>query len=318
MSIRKSIATLIAFAAFWSIMAAPVWPLDKATCMLDWYPNPDHVPIYLARTEGHFAEQGLDVDIMVPADPNDPLKLVAAGKVDFAVSYQPSVIIASDRGLPLVSIGALVQHPLSCLLYLKDSGIQKVADLKGRRIGYSVEPLYRVLFEAVAEAVGLKSTDYQLFRVGYNLSPPLLSGQVDAVIGAFRNYEAIQIELQGRAVGIFPLEEHGIPDFYELIIIAHPRLIRENPEKASAFMTGLTKGIHQTLQEPETSFNAFVKHLPELADELNRRSFEVTRPFFQGSPAQDTSRWEKMQAFMLHYGLIQQAVPIRDLVWPGR
>ena len=61
---------------------------------MDWFPNPDHAPVYVAKAKGFFAEQGLDVDIMVPADPNDPLKLVAAGKINFAISYQPSVITA--------------------------------------------------------------------------------------------------------------------------------------------------------------------------------------------------------------------------------
>jgi putative hydroxymethylpyrimidine transport system substrate-binding protein len=165
--------------------------------MLDWFPNPDHAPVYVAKAKGFFAEQGLDVDIMVPADPNDPLKLVAAGKINFAISYQPSVITARSEGLPVVSIGALVQHPLSSILYLKSSGFKTPADLKGKRIGYSVEPLYRVLFEAVAEAAGLQTSDYDIYRVGFNLAPSLLSGKVDAAVGAFRNYEAIQIELEG-------------------------------------------------------------------------------------------------------------------------
>ena len=157
----------------------PVLAGEKVTCMLDWYPNPDHVPLYLAQSRGLFAAQGLDVDIQVPADPNDPLKLVAAGQVDFAVSYQPSVIMAAAEGLPVVSLGALVQHPLSCILYLEDSGLKTPADFKGRTIGFSVEPLYRVLLETVAETAGLKPGDYQAVRVGFNLTPPLLSGQVD-------------------------------------------------------------------------------------------------------------------------------------------
>jgi putative hydroxymethylpyrimidine transport system substrate-binding protein len=285
--------------------------------MLDWFPNPDHAPLYAAQANGFFAEEGLEVDLMVPADPNDPLKLVAAGKVNFAISYQPSVITARSEGLPVVSIGALVQHPLSSILYLESSGFKSPADLKGRRIGYSVEPLYRVLFEAVAEKAGLQASDYEIYRVGFNLAPSLLTGKVDAVVGAFRNYEAIQIELEGKKVGIFPLEEHGIPDFYELVIITHPNEITAHPTRVKAFMRGLTKGIQQTIDDPKACLETFLKLHPDLRDELNRRAFQATLPFFKGSPEQKTSRWVEMQTFMFERGLIRRASPVEELIWSG-
>ncbi|UCE82068.1 MAG: ABC transporter substrate-binding protein [Deltaproteobacteria bacterium] len=290
---------------------------DRVSCMLDWFPNPDHAPLYVAQAKGFFAEEGLEVDLMVPADPNDPLKLVAAGKVNFAISYQPSVITARSEGLPVVSIGALVQHPLSSILYLESSGFKSPADLKGRRIGYSVEPLYRVLFEAVAEKAGLQASDYEIYRVGFNLAPSLLTGKVDAVVGAFRNYEAIQIELEGKKVGIFPLEEHGIPDFYELVIITHPNEITAQPARVKAFMRGLTKGIQQTIDDPKACLETFLKLHPDLRDELNRRAFQATLPFFKGSPEQKTSRWVEMQAFMFDRGLIKRSSPVQELIWSG-
>ena len=296
-------------------LASRASAVDKVSCMLDWFPNPDHAPIYIAHAKGFFEEEGLDVDIMVPADPNDPLKLVAAGKVNFAISYQPSVITARSEGLPVVAIGALVQHPLSSILYLKSSGLKTPADLKGRKVGYSVEPLYRVLFEAVAENAGLTPSDYEIYRVGFNLAPSLLTGKVDAVVGAFRNYEAIQIELEGRQVGIFPLEEHGIPDFYELVIITHPMEIKTRPKRVRAFMRGLTKGIHQTINEPEDSLETFMKVHPDLRDELNRRAFAATLPFFKGSPSQERTRWVEMQQFMIGRGLAKKATPLEEMIW---
>ena len=319
MTLRRFVhkALLFGLVIFFGL-ACPALAAEKMTCMLDWFPNPDHVPLYVAADMGFFKAEGLEVDLMVPADPNDPMKLVAAGKIDFAVSYQPTVIIGRSEGLPVISIGALVQHPLSTILFLRSSGFKTPADLKGRRIGYSVEPLYRVLFEAVAEKAGLGLKDYQIFRVGFNLAPPLLTGKVDAVIGAFRNYEAIQIELEGKPVGIFPLEEHGIPDFYELVIITRPELIRKNPGRVKAFMKGLTKGLNQTLTQPKASFKIFLKLHPDLRDELNRRAFEATLPFFKGSPHQEASRWSEMQKFMLERGLIKKVSPLTELVWTGK
>jgi putative hydroxymethylpyrimidine transport system substrate-binding protein len=312
---RTFFLVLLCSIALFFGLASTAITKDKVSCMLDWFPNPDHAPIYLAQAKGFFEEEGLAVDIMVPADPNDPLKLVAAGKVNFAISYQPSVITARSQGLPVVSIGALVQHPLSSILYLKSSGFKTPADLKGRKVGYSVEPLYRVLFEAVAEKAGLKPSDYEIYRVGFNLAPSLLSGKVDAVVGAFRNYEAIQIELEGKQVGIFPLEEHGIPDFYELVIITHPKEIKTRVKRVRAFMRALTKGIDRTVGEPEDSLETFMKLHPDLRDELNRRAFKATLPFFKGSPNQERSRWVEMQEFMIGRGLVKEATAVEEMIW---
>ncbi len=312
---NRNLGMIIGILVLFLAAALPVQAGEKVTLMLDWYPNPVHVPLYLAQEKGYFADQGLEVEIQAPADPNDPLKLTAAGKIQFAVSYQPSVITARDRNLPVVSLGALVQHPLSCILYLKSSGITKPADLKGRKIGYSVEPLYRVLFEAVAQKAGLTKPDYEIFRVGYNLSPPLLSGKVDAVCGAFRNYEAIQMAQKGQEVGIFPFEEHGVPDFYELVLIVNSGLVKDKPDMAAAFVKALDQGIQETLARPEEALEIFFKILPELNNELNRKSFEATLSFIKGSPAQDPKRWEEVQEFMLERGLIKKKTPVKEMAW---
>jgi len=318
MDIQRLLNKILGLAlAFSVLLAVPAWAEQKVTFMLDWYPNPDHVPAYVADQMGLFAKEGLKVEIMVPADPNDPMKLVAAGKIDFAISYQPSVLIARSEGLPIVSTGALIQHPLSTILFLKSSGIKTPADLRGRTIGYSVEPLYRVLLEAVAEKGGLKPSDYKVVRVGFNLVPPLLGGKLDAVIGAFRNYEAIQVELEGKQVGILPLEENGIPDFYELVIIANERTVKEQPARVLAFMRALSQGIDYTLGHAQQAFGVFLKAHPDLSDELNRRAFSVTLPYFKGSPLQDAARWSAMQSFMKSRGLIKKETPVQAMIWQG-
>jgi putative hydroxymethylpyrimidine transport system substrate-binding protein len=309
--------TWIAFLVVLSAISVPLTAAaaDTVKLMLDWYPNPDHAPLYIAERHGFFKDEGLVVDIMTPADPNDPLKLVAAGKIDLAVSYQPSVHIAAAEGLPVVSIGALVQHPLSSILCLKSSKIEDMADFKGKKIGYSVEPLYRVFFEVMAGEAGLKKSDYETIHVGFNLAPHLLSGKVDGVIGAFRNYEAIQVELAGKNVTVLPLEEIGIPDFYELVIIGRTDLIEQNKASVRSFLKALSRGIDWTLSHPEKSLQVFLNMHPDLDDDLNRRAFNATLPFFIGSPEQSVDRWQTMQDFMVTHGLIDRSVPVEQLIW---
>lgn len=305
---------IIVIWAFVSLGSSGAADLQRVRLMLDWFPNPDHVPIYVAKEQGIFKQNGLDVEILIPADPNDPLKLTAAGKVEFGINYQPNVIIARSKGLPLISIGALIQHPLSTIMYLKGSGIKEIKDFKGKKIGYSVAPLYEVLFEAVAESSGLKRRDYDLIHVGFNLVPILLSGKVHAVVGAFRNYEKIQVELEGKKVGLFPLEENGVPDFYELIFISHEKMLKKDPKAVRNFMESIKKGIEITLQKPDKAFGIFLEAHSNLRDELNRRSFKATLPFFKGSPSQSVQRWEVMQDFMLSRGLIKKKTELKKLM----
>ena len=101
---------------------------EKITIGLDWFINPDHAPLIIAEKRGYFKEMGLEVEMIEPADPNDPPKLVAAGKLDLAISYQPQLHIQIDQGLPVVRVGTLVSVPLNALVVLKDGPIKSIAD----------------------------------------------------------------------------------------------------------------------------------------------------------------------------------------------
>ena len=92
--------------------------------MLDFYPNPDHAGIYMAQKLGYFREAGLDVKISAPSDPSAPIKEVAAGQTDLAISYEPEVMLARQQGLDVVAVGALVDRPLTSMIWLKKSGIR--------------------------------------------------------------------------------------------------------------------------------------------------------------------------------------------------
>jgi len=301
-----SVLLVLALGAY-TVYAEPV------TLMLDWFPNPDHVPVYVALEKGFFAAGGLEVELQVPADPNDPLKLVAAGRVDFAVSYQPSVIIARSEGLPILTIGVLIEHPLSTIMYLRESKITKPSDFKGKKVGVSVSPLYDALFEAVAEKGGLRKEDYQLINVGFNLTPALLSKQVDAVVGAFKNYEKIQAELEGAQVDILPLEENGVPDFYELVLITSDSHVSKRSKIVDGFMRGLAQGIEFTLTNPDQAFAIFLDKNPDLRDELNKRAFDATLPYFPKGQAQSAEKWIVFQDFMLGRKLIAQKSAVGSL-----
>jgi len=274
------------------------------TLMLDWFPNADHVPLYVAQQLGWFQQQGLDLEIQVPAATADPLKLAAAGQVDLAINYQPEVVIARSEGLPVVSIGVLVEHPLTTVLFLKDSGIQEPKDLSGRKIGYAVPHLQEILFRAFAEKNGI--TDYELVHVGFDITPALLTRRVDAVIGAYRNYEKNELELEGHEAGFFALEEYGIPDFYELVVITSEATLQEKRPALQAFVQVLQKAIDFCRAHPDSALSLYFAANPEVRKELDRKAFFDTLPLYAHRQTQDPERWNAFVDFAIQYGLIEK------------
>ncbi|MCZ6455437.1 MAG: ABC transporter substrate-binding protein, partial [Alphaproteobacteria bacterium] len=212
----KQIMTLL-LAAGLILSSGPSNAAEKLTVLLDWFVNPDHGPLFVALERGEFAKRGLEVEFIAPADPNDPPKLVAAGRADVAVSYQPQLHLQVEAGLPLTRIGTLIATPLNSVVVLADSPIRSIADLKGRKIGFSVGGFEDALLGAMLAKHGLSLADVELVNVNFSLSPSLMSGQVDAVIGAFRNFELNQMDIAGRPGRAFYLEEEGIPAYDELV-----------------------------------------------------------------------------------------------------
>ncbi|MDH3602327.1 MAG: ABC transporter substrate-binding protein [Candidatus Tectomicrobia bacterium] len=286
---------------------------QKVTLMLDWFPNADHVPLYAAQQKGIFKQHGLDVELLAPADPNDPLKLVAAGKYPFAVNYQPSVTIARSQGLPVKAIGVLVEHPLNTISFLKESGIKTPSDLKGKTIGYAVGPLDVVLFETIARNAGLQKADYELINIGFNITPSLLSGKIDAVIGAYWNYEINELALEGKDAGYFPLEKHGVPDFYELVLISNDTFLKQHPKAAKRLMAAMRQAIQFTKDHPDDALAAYFKANPDVRKALDEKAFRATLPVFATTQTQSESKWETFAEFALKAGLIEKPVVASEL-----
>ncbi len=287
----------------------PALAQDKLSVMLDWFVNPDHAPLVVAQEKGFFKDAGLDVTLTAPADPNDPPKLVAAGGADIAVSYQPQLILQVDEGLPLVRIGTLVSTPLNSVVVLRDGPVKTLKDLKGRKVGYSIAGFEDALLSAMLEKEGLSLKDVELVNVNFSLSPSLLSGQVDAVIGAFRNFELNQMEIEKHPGRAFYPEEEGVPPYDELILVA--RKDKANDPRFKRFLAAVERATLYILNHPEESQASFVKGRPELNDELNRRAWADTLPRFSHSPAAlDAERYTRFAEFLKARGLIKAVAPL--------
>lgn len=306
--IRLLSLAALALAAI-AVAAPPRAHAQPLTLMLDWFVNPDHAPLIVAVERGYFREAGLEVKLVAPADPNDPPKLVAAGKADVAVSYQPQLHVQVGQGLPLKRIATLVATPLNSLVVLKDGPIKSIADLKGKKIGFSVGGFEDALLKAMLARHGLKLADVTLVNVNFSLSPALIGGNVDAVIGAFRNFELNQMDIVNKPGRVFYVEEEGVPVYDELILVAHKDLVSD--PRLAKLVAALERGVLYLINHPDASWQLFIKAHKDLNDELNRRAWRDTLPRFAKRPAAlDEGRYRRFAEFLKQQGLIERALPV--------
>ncbi len=299
-----------------TVLAAPTASAaDKLTVLLDWFVNPDHAPLVVAREGGYFEREGLDVELVPPADPSAPPRLVAAGQGDVAVSYQPSLILDVAGGLPLARFGTLVETPLNTLIVLKDGPIKSLADLKGKRIGFSVSGFEDAMLGQMLKAGGLTAADVELVNVNFALSASLIAGQVDAVVGGYRNFELTQMRLEGHeGLAFFP-EENGLPPYDELVLITRSELVTEGAvdPRLSRFLAAIEEATLFLTNHPDEAWKLFLAGHPDLDDDLNRTAWADTLPRFAKRPAAlDVGRYARFAEFMKAEGLIEEVRPVAD------
>ena len=289
----------------------PAFAADKLTVMLDWFMNPDHAPIIVADQIGAFKEQGLDVDIVPPSDPSLPPRLVAAKQVDLAISYQPEIYLYADQGLPLVRVGTLVSSPLNTVLVLGSSNIKTMADFKGKKIGYSTSGIEEATLGTMLKRGGLSLSDVTMVNVNFALVSALLSGQVDGVIGGYRNFEANELREHGANPTVFNIEDNGIPPYDELIILANKANVGD--PRIKRFLVALKKGTDYLLAHPDETWATFAKDHPDLNNALNKTAWKETLPMFAKDPAAlDTARYAAYGKFLFDNKLIKADFPVSD------
>jgi putative hydroxymethylpyrimidine transport system substrate-binding protein len=295
--------------------AAKAQPLNL---MLDWLPNADHVGLYEALADGGFTNAGLDVHVQVPTDPATPLELLNAGKVDVAISYEPEVLLARDKGEPLVAIGAIVQRPLTSIVSLGSKHITSPRQLRGKRIGDAGIPYQHAYLETILQKAGVPASSVKETNVGDNLVPAMLSGRVDATLGAYWNYEAIQLRQMGKKPNVIHVENAGVPSYDELVLVTTENDIANKNNELRRFVEALGRGYQAVRADPQGAVDALERANPSLDAKLQRASVEATlSSFFPSNPSlpwgwQDGGQWTRFGQWMLHEHLITNPATVPD------
>jgi putative hydroxymethylpyrimidine transport system substrate-binding protein len=279
------------------------------TLTLDWTPNPDHVGFYYGRDAGLFGKQGLDVAIHAPSDPATPLKLVAAGSSDLAVSYEQEVFFAAEKKLPVVAVASVIGQPLNSFMSI-DPAVHSLADLKGRSVGITGVPADY----AALESAGLRN-DVKIVNVGYSLLPALLSHKVDAVLGVYRNVEGIELEQRGYHPTVIPLDRAGVPAYDELVLVANADRIKSSREyagKVGRFVRAFRLGTDAAVAHPGRSLEILAKVTASKHSFL-AASTPATLALL-GHGCLSSAAWSAFGEWMHAHGLLKTPVAVQDVM----
>jgi putative hydroxymethylpyrimidine transport system substrate-binding protein len=290
---------------------------QSLTLMLDWFPNADHVGIYQALAEGDFSRAGLDVHVQVPSDPAQPLELLAAGKVDFAISYEPEVMLARNKGEPLVAVAALVQQPLTSIVSVGSKHIRSPADLRGKTVGDAGIGYQHAYLTTILSHARLPASSVKEVNVGATLVPAMLSGRVDATIGAYWNYEGIQLQQLGKNPNVIRMNQVGVPTYDELVLVARSNeLSGSRIDLVRRLVQALGRGYGSVRANPTGAVNNLLKASPSLDRKLQLASVQATLSSFFPSGAdagkpwgwEDPAQWAAYGQWMLSNRLVSRSL----------
>ena len=312
-------ATVAAGCGEKSESTAPGTP-QPFTLALDWYVNPDHAGIYEAIDGGYFREAGLDVQPQTPSDPSAPIREVAAGRVDLAISYEPDVLLAQDQGLPVKAVAALVPTPLTSLIWVKDSGIKDVKDLNGKTVATAGIPYQEAYLKTILDRAGLATSDIKTVDVQQGLLPALISGKAQAMLGGFLNVEGVQLQLQGKDPTVIPVNKLGIPTYNELVLVANSDTLDDKSEDIRLFLDALERGTKAAVADPAGATKDILdagKGLgPQTTAAEVRKTLPLLLPHGTGHPYgyMDPAQWQKFAQFFANNGEIKALPQIGDVL----
>jgi putative hydroxymethylpyrimidine transport system substrate-binding protein len=290
----------------------------EVSLALDWFPNSNHAGTYAAMKQGYFTDEGLDVNVYTPADPSSVLQSVGAGRDDFGISYQTDLLQARSEGVPVVSIVGIVQHPLNSVMALQSSGIARPRDLRGKKVGYPGIPSNEGLLATMLESDGLTLDDVELVDVGFSLTQPLAAGTVDAIVGAYWTHESILLEEEGYPVNVMRMEEWGVPDFYELVLVASEKTVTERPEVVQKMVNAFKRGFEYAIDNPQSSVDMLVELGGDaVLEDVERKGVDLLVPMWSDAIApefgwQTAARWDSYTVWMKEKELISESVSAGD------
>jgi putative hydroxymethylpyrimidine transport system substrate-binding protein len=279
---------------------------------LDWVPNPDHVGLYYAQDNGYFTDSNLTVNFRAPSNAADPIKLVALNTVDLAITYEPEMFYGQQNGLPVMAVATVVPVPLNSMIVAPGETVTALSQMKGKTVGVTGIPSDDAFYDTFLKTAGLSSGDVTKVNVGFSLVPSILSHKVDAIIGGYRNVEAIQIQQEsGQKPTVFPANELGVPSYAELVVAANADRLQSDSAYADAvrrFVADIVKGTDEAIANPTQATDIMkndTEYKPTFLDESVPYTLTLLKPAAgTKTGCIDVTNWQSYGEWMNSSGLI--------------
>jgi putative hydroxymethylpyrimidine transport system substrate-binding protein len=293
------------------------WKAREVNVSLDQWENPANAGIVLAETKGYFAKVGLEVTTFAPVRQGVVIEDVVIGADEFGISHLPQVVLAQEKGAPIVVVGSLVPKPTAAMIWLKKSHVGGIADLKGKTIAIPGLPFQKAFLQSVLAQGGLTLEDVKLKNVGYKLVPALVSGRADAIFGGSANLEGVRLEKRGVEPVITSVQDLGIPDYDELVLIARSDLVSKEPQLVRAFDWAVGRGTAAAVADPKSAaieIDESVESTPESSLGMTEAEGKATFPLLSKSGYVSPDQASQLVDWMYEEGMIKRKPPVSELL----
>jgi putative hydroxymethylpyrimidine transport system substrate-binding protein len=293
--------------------------MRPVTVLLDWFPNPDQVALYVSKEKGFFEEAGLDVTLQAPSDPSDPPKLVSTGNVELGISYQPEMYFSAQAGLKIKAVASLIPTALNSVIWLEKSGLTSMDQLSGKTMGTAGLATDTAFLSAIFKKNNIDPASVNVVTVKTSLIQALVSGKADAVIGAYGNIEGVELQEEGLNPTITPVSAAGVPNYDELVLIANTEKLASDTEYQAIvrdFLGALAKGTAAAIADPAMSEEVMAGVVEDVAGPTLKAQVAATLPLLEnpkGFGQMDAAAWDAFGAFMKDQGLLESVAPAADL-----
>lgn len=285
-------------------------PEGPTVLSLDWVPNTNHTGIYVALDKGWYQEEGIELEVQIPADPSAALKQVAAGNTAFGVSFQEEVTLARANDIPVVSIAAVIQHNTSAYAALADSGIETESDFEGKTYASYGLPIERPILNSLMACAGADPTQVEFIDVGFDAFPALLTGKVD-IAWIFMGWDGIQAQLKGVDLNTVPVYGSCVPDYYTPVLITGEKTLK-NEKLVTAFLKATARGYAYAAEHPQEAAQILLEYSPESDPALVLASQEWLSPRYLDDATrwgqQDPAVWSAFAEWMVDNELLPKAI----------
>ena len=282
---------------------------NKITFCLDWAPNTNHTGVYVAQNKGYFADEGLDVQIVQPAE-DGAEAMIGTGQAQLGVSFQDYIAGALASGnIGLEAVAAIVQHNTSGIMSRKEDGITHPAAMEGHTYATWDLPIEKATIKQVVEKDGGRVERVALVPNTVDDEVSALKARMFDCVWVYEGWSVQNAHVKNFDVNYFSfISIDEVFDYYTPVIAANVEFAKKNPEAVKGFLRAAKKGYEFAIANPDEAAQVLCEAVPELDVALVKQSQAYLANQYQADAASwgviDGERWKRFFTWLNDNNLV--------------